>query len=297
MSTPARCWVACKTRRALDHRWRSGATLHAAAQHHFSRASRRARRDRPSVRRPAMSLAAETLPCSMCRAPVDPLRAPRVAHFDEHFCYFCSQECDAKYRHGGPARSAGRPPLTSETVEAPLPSFQVPGWEREPLGAAVDGEGTEAAKEAEEAAPILDAPARAGQDAIRAGRIRSLVTPARFFFRSRCFGATHRSFLADRTRAFAGRPTRSASWPTRLVVNARWSTACHGSCPLSTLCGPVVPVGPPSFGFVREPESESCHRAVGVVTLCAPQLAMVLRARSPLELGACTAVVLGHACS
>src|SRR3982750_4848768 len=84
-----------------------------------------------------MSLAAETLPCSSCRAPVDPLRAPRVAHFDEHFCYFCSPACEEKYRRLEPERSQARPKIArtpaspaASSADAPLPSFDDPRWEQ-----------------------------------------------------------------------------------------------------------------------------------------------------------------------
>src|SRR3954462_1482599 len=81
-----------------------------------------------------MSLAAETLPCSSCRAPVDPLRAPRVAHFDEHFCYFCSLACEEKYRRLEPERSQARPKISgspaASVAEPPLPSFDDPSWEQ-----------------------------------------------------------------------------------------------------------------------------------------------------------------------
>lgn len=49
----------------------------------------------------ASSKLAGTVPCGRCRSPVDPLRAERVAIFDDRFYYFCSAECRAKYQ---PAR-------------------------------------------------------------------------------------------------------------------------------------------------------------------------------------------------
>src|SRR5260221_10320177 len=36
-------------------------------------------------------------PCGTCREPVDPLRAARVAIFDDRFRYFCSTECRERY--------------------------------------------------------------------------------------------------------------------------------------------------------------------------------------------------------
>jgi Cu+-exporting ATPase len=43
--------------------------------------------------RPNRPLAVGQLPCSHCRQPVDPLRAARVACFDDRFFYFCCEDC------------------------------------------------------------------------------------------------------------------------------------------------------------------------------------------------------------
>src|SRR5688572_6762324 len=40
---------------------------------------------------------ARPLPCAMCKTPVDPLRAARVAFIGERFRYFCSAECRARF--------------------------------------------------------------------------------------------------------------------------------------------------------------------------------------------------------
>jgi YHS domain-containing protein len=68
-----------------------------------------------------MSAAAETLPCDTCRTPVDPLRAPRVAHFDDRFCYFCSPECEERFRSAGPA-AVPAPRPAPERLLTPLPA-------------------------------------------------------------------------------------------------------------------------------------------------------------------------------
>jgi Cu+-exporting ATPase len=52
------------------------------------------------------------LPCSTCHGRVDPLRAPRVAIFDDRFHYFCSPECRVRFV---PGSSLPPPPL------APMP--------------------------------------------------------------------------------------------------------------------------------------------------------------------------------
>lgn len=44
------------------------------------------------------SSVAGTLPCANCHAPVDPLRAARVAIFDDRFHYFCSADCRASFQ-------------------------------------------------------------------------------------------------------------------------------------------------------------------------------------------------------
>lgn len=59
----------------------------------------------------ASQLADGTVPCAQCRAPVDPLRAARVAIFFDHFQYFCSVECHAAYR-----------PIRKEKIPTPIPS-------------------------------------------------------------------------------------------------------------------------------------------------------------------------------
>jgi cation transport ATPase len=56
----------------------------------------------------------QKLPCSTCRARVDPLRAARVAIFDDRFHYFCSPECRVRFVPGT-QRSLPPPP-----VPAPL---------------------------------------------------------------------------------------------------------------------------------------------------------------------------------
>lgn len=60
--------------------------------------------------------------CARCAKPVDPLRAARVAIFDDRFRYFCSAECRERYDP-----SAGRTPLPlprtprAEPAKAPDP--------------------------------------------------------------------------------------------------------------------------------------------------------------------------------
>ncbi len=64
------------------------------------------------------------VPCATCQRPVDPLRAARVAVFEDHFAYFCSPSCEARK----PSVSASQHPDThatrdsSEFSRAPLES-------------------------------------------------------------------------------------------------------------------------------------------------------------------------------
>jgi cation transport ATPase len=241
-----------------------------------------------------MSLAAETLPCSTCRAPVDPLRAPRVAHFDEHFCYFCSIECDVKYRRGDSVAAAGRAPLTSGIVEAPLPSFEVPGWEREPPeepplepspGAAAPASAAEAADIAESASDPLEheAPLPPEDPALSVDAGTLLLSLS-------VIGATLSLVLS-----LTG--SSELSLAARLVVAAVATAALVAECamghrsvtelhPLATLCGPVIAIAAAiGLRLSEQPEAESAITLSGVVTLCgALSLLLVRRARRPLEL-------------
>ncbi len=54
----------------------------------------------------------QKLPCSTCRGRVDPLRAPRVAVFNERFHYFCSPECRVRFVPGT-RRSLPPPPVSA----------------------------------------------------------------------------------------------------------------------------------------------------------------------------------------
>jgi P-type Cu+ transporter len=55
---------------------------------------------------PGLPRAASAVGCAACGQPVDPLRAARVAIFNDRFRYFCSAECRTRYD-----ASAGRTPL------------------------------------------------------------------------------------------------------------------------------------------------------------------------------------------
>jgi cation transport ATPase len=243
-----------------------------------------------------MSLAAETLPCSTCRAPVDPLRAPRVAHFDEHFCYFCSVECDVKYRRGDSAAPAGRPPLTSGVVVAPLPSFEVPGWEREPLEEAEarlePSPATAAPVSAADAADFTESASQPQEhEAHLPPEDPALSVDAGTLLLSLSVLGATLSLVLSLTGS------SELSLAARLVVAAVATAALVAECamghrsvtelhPLATLCGPVIAVAA-AIGqrLSEQPEAESAITLSGVVTLSgALSLLLVRRARRPLEL-------------
>ncbi|HTV19563.1 MAG TPA: HAD family hydrolase, partial [Polyangiaceae bacterium] len=72
------------------------------------------------------------LPCSTCRGRVDPLRAARVAIFDERFHYFCSPECRVRFVPGSPpplaaAVASPREPDVDAGRASELPDSEAPG--------------------------------------------------------------------------------------------------------------------------------------------------------------------------
>ena len=245
-----------------------------------------------------MSAAAETLPCSTCRAPVDPLRAPRVAHFDEHFRYFCSASCEEKYRTGEPARSQARPKLSASpaapAAEAPLPSFEDPSWEQslpeDPAPAATFDDTHSLADEAGPGLrePTTDAPPEVAHPGVEDPSLS--VDAGTLLLSLAVLGATLSLVLL-----LTG--SSELSLAARLVVAAVATAALVAECamghrnatelhPLATLCGPVIAVAAAiGLRLSEQPEAESAIGLSGVVTLCAASsLLFVRRARRPLEL-------------
>ncbi len=252
-----------------------------------------------------MSLAAATLPCSTCRAPVDPLRAPRVGHFDEQFRYFCSAECEQQYRTGEPARSEGRPrraPAPPST--APLPSFDDPSWEA--LPASDDQAESEVDSATESAAP--DAPEDAGAEpagfreledgdappvADEGERVEDpalSIDAGTLLLALSVLGAALSLVLL-----LTG--SSELSLAARLVVAAVATAALVAECamghrtvtelhPLATLCGPVVAIAAAiGLRLSEQPEAETAINLAGIITFSsALSLLLVRRARRPLEL-------------
>ena len=233
-----------------------------------------------------MSLAPQTLPCPNCGAAVDPLRAARVAHFDEHFCYFCSAECEDEYRLGEPGRSQARPkhaPPSAQVavteVEPPLPSFEDPNWERD-VATATRAESAEEAR--------LGAEPEAAQTTIEDPAVS--VDAGTLLLSLAVLGATLSLVLL-----LTG--SSELSLAARLVVAAVATAALVAECamgqrsvtelhPLATLCGPVVAIAAAiGLRLSEQAEAESAIGLSGVVTLCsALSLLLIRRARRPLEL-------------
>ncbi|MDF3067605.1 MAG: Lead, cadmium, zinc and mercury transporting ATPase, partial [Polyangiaceae bacterium] len=243
-----------------------------------------------------MSLAAETRPCSSCHAPVDPLRAPRVAHFDERFCYFCSQSCEEKYRAGEPERSQARPRHLAEPARAagaPLPSFEDPSWD-EPLP--------------NEDEALASAELNEANDAVTVGAEPEASDPAEHEAASSPFDPAlsvdagtlllSLSVLgAGLSLVLALTGSSELSLAARLVVAAVATAALVAECamghrsatelhPLATLTGPVVATAAAiGLRLSEQVEAESAIVLAGVVTLCAAtSLLMVRRSRRPFEL-------------
>lgn len=201
-----------------------------------------------------MSAAAETLPCSTCRAPVDPLRASRVAHFDERFCYFCSPGCEERYRTAEPERSQARPKAVA-ALQAPLPSFDDPSWEHVTPNQALDAAPELALAHANTS--LAEGPAPPGfrePDADDAAASPHLgvedpalsVDAGTLLLSLAVLGATLSLVLS-----LTG--SSELSLAARLVVAAVATAALVAECamgqrsatelhPLATLCGPVVAV-------------------------------------------------------
>lgn len=58
--------------------------------------------------------------CAECGNPVDPLRASRVAIFNDRFRYFCSSECRERYEPRAPLKPPPAPRLRTPTSESAL---------------------------------------------------------------------------------------------------------------------------------------------------------------------------------
>jgi cation transport ATPase len=236
-----------------------------------------------------MSAVAETLPCSNCRAPVDPLRAPRVAHFSERFCYFCSVECESKFRDD--ADSHPRPKAVTAPIEAPLPSFEDKNW---------DAELPEPEPEASlEAPPDLGETAAftASSDEPDAGRDSAAIEDPALSVDAGTLLLSLAVLGSMLSLVLALTGSSELSLAARLVVAAVATAALVAECaighrtatelhPLATLFAPVSAVAAAiALRLSEQSEAESAIGLAGVITLCASlSLLLVRRARRPLEL-------------
>lgn len=248
-----------------------------------------------------MSLAAETLPCSSCRAPVDPLRAPRVAHFGERFCYFCSEACEQDYRHGEPARAEARarlspvpqrvtpsaPPLASSPRPPQLDALPALETREKPSSEAPTGSSpaaTSAAlteKQSDVASEPEDAPVEDPSLSVDAGTLLLSLSVLGAIL-SLVLSLTGSSELSLAARLVLS-AVATAALVAECAMGHRSVTELH---PLATLVGPVLAIAAATgLRLSEQPEAEAAIGLSGVVTLTAAlSLLMVRRARRPLEL-------------
>lgn len=226
-----------------------------------------------------MSLAAETLPCSNCRAPVDPLRAPCVAHFDEHFCYFCSRACADKYRIQEPERSQARPksiatPATTKVApaDAPLPSFDDPSWEQ---GASLEPDESTSVDEqlSPDDAPALSEPETETETETEQGGAHPGVEDPSLSVDAGTLLLSLAVLGATLSLVLLLTGSSELTLAARLVVAAVATAALVAECsmgqrsitelhPLATLCGPVVAVA--AAVGLRLSEQAEAESAIGL---------------------------------
>jgi cation transport ATPase len=241
-----------------------------------------------------MSLAAETLPCSSCRTAVDPLRAARVACYDDGSRYFCSADCEERYRSGrastatapnaSPSLEPARPvtpvaPVTtSVAILTSLPADAEPelGPEAPALSApAAPDTGPEAA--VEPAAPDAFDPTIS----VDAGTLllTLAVLGATLSLVLLLTGSSELSLAARLVVAAVA----TAALVAECVMGQRGVTELH---PLALLCAPMVAITTAiGLRLTERPEAEAAIGLAGVITLCsALSLLLVRRARRPLEL-------------
>lgn len=228
-----------------------------------------------------MSSAAGTLPCDSCRTPVDPLRASRVGHFGDRFCYFCSAECEETFRGAGAApMPAPRP--APERLPTPLPRAAEPGAPEPDASQTLEKPGfRESEPEAEAGAPEPHTELEDPALSVDAGTL--LLTLAVLGAAlSLVLMLTGSSELSLAARLVVG-AVATAAFVAECVMGQRSVTELH---PFSLLCGPVVALGTAAgLRLLEEPEAETAILLSGVITLCSSlSLLLVRRARRPLEL-------------
>lgn len=235
-----------------------------------------------------MTSPAETLPCSNCLAPVDPLRAARVACFDDRFRYFCSPQCEAGFRSATPpaAAPAGEPAQDADAEASTVTLADAPD-----APATEPPESFPAAREPPSlppSEPEQDAPPNESQalvedpaTSVDAGTL--LLTLAVLgAVLSLMLMLTGSSELSLAARLVVG-AVATAALVAECAMGQRNVTGLH---PLATLFGPVVAIAAAvGLRLSEQPEAESAISLAGVVTLCsALSLLFVGRARRPLDL-------------
>lgn len=239
-----------------------------------------------------MTLAAETLPCAACRALVDPLRAPRVACFDERFVYFCSPECEERFRStelGGPslrvrAEAAPTAPVSAalsppKPAEPSLPPAELNGVDRLTADGPVELGFREV--EAETTAAEQDGSVEDPAISVDAGTLllTLAILGAALSLVLLLTGSSELSLAARLVVAAVA----TAAFAAECAMGKRGVTELH---PLAMVCGPLAAIASAvGLRLFEEPEAESAISLAGVITLCsALSLLLVRRARRPLEL-------------
>lgn len=241
-----------------------------------------------------MNVAAETLPCSGCRAPVDPLRAARVSCFDTRFRYFCSPECQQRYREPdhAPSQLSG---LIAQSAGAAAPPFDDAGSAATgPRDADLRVVNLSAPEPSDSAADLAEPPEPHREAAMDEPQVpvddSSVSVDAGTLLLSLSVLGAALSLVLSLTGS------SELSLAARLVVAAVATAALVAECamgqrsvtelhPLATLCGPVVAVAAAiGLRLSEQTEAETAIGLSGVVTLCsALSLLLVRRTRRPLE--------------
>lgn len=230
-------------------------------------------------------------PCSTCGTPVDPLRAERVAIFDDRFRYFCSAACHERYdpvgmrtplpREPRPAEPARPSPVeVTSAVEDPsahqialvareepldLPTREPPSREEDKV--------VDAAAAARPAAPA-EAPLAVGALLLGLSAIAGALTIALALAGSTTAVTTSRLILV----AVATAALAAEAW-----MGERQETELH---PLALLAGPLCALAVATFAYLTDAEQTATAvtlAALIVGTAAAGSMA-VRRAALPIEL-------------
>jgi len=232
-----------------------------------------------------MSLAAETVACASCTTAVDPLRAARVAHFDDRFRYFCSPVCEQLFRIADAQRSAPRSPTVADAAGLDPPALAAARLAEEDVGPETTGLIEPTASWSARAEPSLPVEALSDVEdpaiSVDAGTL--LLTLAVLGGGlSLVLALTGSSELSLAARLVVV-SVAVAALVAECVMGQRSVTELH---PAATLCGPVAAAAAAiGLRISGKPEAESAVSLAGVIAVSAAlSLLLVRRARRPLDL-------------